>query len=76
MRISDKTFLAMVGANNTLTQEQLDALAKESEKTHAPLQTLAVSKEFLTSEAITKLFSNYTQIPYTELDPKKFQNQP
>lgn len=71
MRISDKTFLAMVGANNTLTQEQLDALAKESEKTHAPLQTLAVSKEFLTSEAITKLFSNYTQIPYTELDPKK-----
>lgn len=71
MRISDKTFLAMVGANNTLTQEQLDILTKESEKTHAPLQTLAVSKELLTSEALTKLFSDYTQIPYTELDPKK-----
>ena len=71
MRISDKTFLAMVGANNTLTQEQLDTLAKESEKTHAPLQTLAVSKELLTSEALIKLFSDYTKIPYTELDPKK-----
>lgn len=71
MRISDKTFLAMVGMNNTLTQEQVDTLKQESEKTHMPLQALATKKEVLTDEAITRLFSEYTQIPYAEIDPKK-----
>lgn len=71
MRISDKTFLAMVGMNDTLTQEQVDTLRQESEKTHMPLQVLAVKKQLLGEEALTKLFSDYTQIPYVELDPKK-----
>ena len=71
MRISDKTFLAMVGMNDTLTQEQIDTLRQESEKTHMPLQVLAVKKQLLGDEALTKLFSDYTQIPYAELDPKK-----
>ena len=70
MRISDKTFLAMVGIDNALTQEQIDTLKEEGEKTHAPLQTLAVRKELLTNDKIAKLFSDYTKIPYVELDPK------
>lgn len=71
MRISDKTFLAMVGMKNTLTQEQLDILAQESAKTHMPMQALATKKELLSDEAITRLFSEYTNIPYAEIDPKK-----
>lgn len=71
MRISDKTFLAMVGMNNTLTQEQMDALQQESVKTHMPMQALATKKEMLSNEAITRLFSQYTNIPYAEIDPKK-----
>lgn len=71
MRISDKTFLAMVGMNDTLTQEQVDALKQESEKTHMPMQALAAKKEMLSDEAITRLFSEYTNIPYAEIDPKK-----
>ncbi|QHN43149.1 type IV pilus assembly protein PilB [Candidatus Mycosynbacter amalyticus] len=71
MRISDKTFLAMVGMGDTLTQEQMDTLKQESAKTHMPMQSLATKKEMLTDEAITRLFSEYTQIPYAEIDPKK-----
>ncbi len=71
MHISDTTFLAMVGIDNALNQEQIDALKKESEKTRVPMQTLATKHELLTDEAITKLFASYTKIPYVELDPKK-----
>ncbi|KKW05103.1 MAG: type II secretion system protein E, partial [Candidatus Saccharibacteria bacterium GW2011_GWC2_48_9] len=71
MRISDNTFLAMVGASNTLTSEQIDALKKESDTSHDPLQILAKKHELLSDEALTKLFSDYTKIPYVEIDPKK-----
>lgn len=76
MRISDKTFLAMVGMGDTLTQEQMDTLKQESAKTHMPMQSLATKKEMLTDEAITRLFSEYTQIPYAEIDPKKIPKLP
>ena len=71
MRISDKTFLAMVGAGDTLTQEQIDILTKEGEKTHIPLQALAEKKEFLTDAKIAQLFSDYSRIPYVEINPKE-----
>lgn len=71
MRISDNTFLAMVGANDTLTPEQIDALKKESATSHDPLQLLAKKHELLTDEALIKLFSSYTHIPYADIDPKK-----
>lgn len=71
MHISDKTFLAMVGAGGTLTQEQLSVLTHEGEKTHTPLQTLATKKELLTDTQITQLFSSYSQIPYIEVNPKE-----
>lgn len=71
MRISDRTFLAMVGADNTLTQEQIDTLKQEGEQTHMPLQMIALKKQMLGEEALTRLFSNYTQIPFAEIDPKK-----
>lgn len=75
MRISDNTFLAMVGMDHALTDEQIDALKKESETTHMPIQTLVAKHDLLTDEAITKLFADYTKIPYTELDPKKIPEE-
>lgn len=75
MRISDNTFLAMVGMDHALTDEQIDTLKQESETTHMPIQTLVTKHELLTDEAITKLFADYTKIPYTELDPKKIPEE-
>jgi len=75
MRISDNTFLAMVGASNTLTSEQIDALKKESGTSHDPLQILAKKHELLSDEALTRLFSDYTKIPYVEIDSKKIPEE-
>ena len=75
MHISDQTFLAMVGKNDALSHDQLTELKIEGERAHAPLHTLAVKKEFLTNEAITRLFSEYARIPYIELDPKTISDE-
>lgn len=75
MRISDTTFLAMVGMNNALTEEEIGLLKKESEQSHVPLQALAAKHELLTDEVIVKLFADYTKIPYIEIDPKKIPEE-
>lgn len=75
MHISDQTFLAMVGKKATLTHDQLAALKEEGERTRSPLYTLAIKKELLTDEDITKLFSEYAQIPYIDLDPKSIPEE-
>ncbi len=75
MRISDNTFLAMVGMNNALTSEEIESLKKESETSHMPIQTLVSKHELLTDEAIVKLFADYTKIPYVEIDPKKIPDE-
>lgn len=75
MHISDNTFLAMVGMNNALTSEQIDSLKKESQTSRMSIQKLVTKHELLTDEAIVKLFSDYTKIPYVEIDPKKIPDE-
>lgn len=75
MHISDTTFLAMVGAEHTLTPEVIDALKQEGQKSHRPLQDIAKQRELLSEEQIIKLFSNYTKIPYTEIDPGQISEE-
>lgn len=70
MRISDNTFLAMVGSSDALTDEQKEALKQESLETRTSIQQLVSKHELLTDEAIAKLFADYTKIPYIELNPK------
>lgn len=70
MRISDNTFLAVVGMHNTLTSEQIETLQQESDTSRLPLQAVAINQKFITEEELTKLFSEYANIPYIEIDPK------
>lgn len=70
MRISDKTFRSIMGMHDTLAPEELDALEQESTSLQMPMQQLALRKELITSEALTKLFSEYTSIPFVQIDPK------
>ena len=71
MRISDRTFIAMMQLHNTLDTAQLADIQQESENTRAPLQSVAIKKHLLSEETLTKLFSEYADIPYTTIDPKE-----
>lgn len=70
MHISDKTFLAMVGLHNTISPEDLKALQQEGGSSRQPLQTLAIKQKLVTDEQLTRLFAEYANIPYIEVDPK------
>lgn len=75
MRISDNTFLAMVELGNALTPEQIATLVQEGETSHIPLQDIATKKELLTNTQITKLFADYTKVPYIEVNPKEITEE-
>ena len=71
MHISDKTFLAMVEMHGSISPENLKALQVEGESSRQPLQTLAIKKRLISDKQLTRLFSEYANIPYTEIDPKE-----
>ena len=71
MHISDKTFLAMVEMHKSISPENLKALQVEGESSRQPLQTLAIKKRLISDKQLTRLFSEYANIPYIEIDPKE-----
>lgn len=71
MHISDKTFLAMVEMHGSISPENLKALQVEGESSRQPLQTLAIKKRLISDKQLTRLFSEYANIPYIEIDPKE-----
>jgi type II secretion system protein E len=71
MHISDKTFLAMVEMHESISPENLKALQVEGESSRQPLQTLAIKKRLISDKQLTRLFSEYANIPYIEIDPKE-----
>lgn len=73
MRISDDTIVRLLSEHGKLSDEQFLELRKEQEKTHRPLQLLAVSKELITDKELTKLYAKYADIPYVELNAKDIE---
>ena len=43
----------------------------EGESSRQPLQTLAIKKRLISDKQLTRLFSEYANIPYIEIDPKE-----
>lgn len=75
MRISDKTFRSIMGMHNTLAPDQLDELEQESASLQMPMQQLALRKELISNEDLTKLFSEYSSIPFVRIDPKEITDE-
>jgi type IV pilus assembly protein PilB len=70
MRISDVTIESLLTRAGKATADQIDELKKNAEKSHRPLQALAIQNKLVSEVELTKLFSEYTGIPYIELDPR------
>jgi type IV pilus assembly protein PilB len=71
MRISDNTLIKLLERNSIATEEQINALKEESERSHRTLQEIAIQNKLVEAPALTKLFAEYADIPYIELDPKE-----
>lgn len=71
MRISDSTLVKLLERNGVATEEQITALKEEGERSHRPLQELALTDKLIDEVGLTKLFADYAEIPYIELDPKE-----
>src|SRR3989344_7345010 len=70
MRISDGTVEKLLTQSGRVSSEQIATLKEEGLKSNRPLQDLAVEDELFDEKTLTKLFAEYADIPYIELDPK------
>jgi len=68
MRISDSTMEKLLIRGGVATAEQIDILREEGVRSKRPLQELAIQRQIVDDKALTKLFANYAQIPYIEID--------
>lgn len=70
MRISNETLIKLLTKNDVASQEQLDALKEESERLNRSMQDVAIEKQVISEADLTKLFAEYADIPYIELEPR------
>ena len=67
MRISDLTMEKLLVRSGVATAEQVSFLKDEGGRLKRPIQDLAIENEIINDKSLTKLFSEYAQIPYIEL---------
>ncbi len=70
MHISDGTLEQLLTKSKRFSNEELITLKDESVKSHRSLQQTAVDTELIDDTSLTKLFAEYSDIPYIELEPK------
>ena len=71
MYISDNTFLEISKKSGLLEPDQVNYLQKENQTTHKSLQKIAIDQNIISAEDLTRAFSDFTGIPYAEIDPKE-----
>lgn len=70
MHISDGTLERLLTKSKRFGIEQITSLKAESIKSHKSLQQTAIDTELIDDISLTKLFAEYTGIPYIDLDAK------
>ncbi|USN96802.1 MAG: type II/IV secretion system protein [Candidatus Nomurabacteria bacterium] len=71
MHISDGTLEKLLTQSKRFSDADIAALKTESANTHKPMYQLAIEKNVVDDKTLTKLFAEYTGIPYIELNPKE-----
>lgn len=69
MRISDVVIEKLLERSGVATEEQVEVLKEESARSRRSLQDLAIQNELIDKKTLTKMFAEYAQIPFIELDP-------
>jgi type IV pilus assembly protein PilB len=69
MRISDVTIEKLLERSGVVTAEQISVLKDESSRSRRSIQDLVIQNELINEKTLTKLFADYAQIPFIELEP-------
>jgi type IV pilus assembly protein PilB len=75
MRISDDTIEKLLTGAGKATPEQIEELKKTSERSHRPLQYMAIQNKLISELELTKLFADYTDIPFVQIDPRDIPSE-
>jgi type IV pilus assembly protein PilB len=70
MRISDDTLIKLLERNGVATKEQMTPYVEQAGRLEKSLQDVVISEKLIDERSLTKIFAEYAQIPYIELDPK------
>lgn len=71
MRLSDSTVEQLLVKKQKITAEQLESIKDEQKQSNRPLQDLVVRHEIVSDKDLTKLYAEYADIPFIDIDPKK-----
>lgn len=71
MRISDTIIEKMLINSGVATDEQIASLKKEAISSKRPIQDIVLQNKITDETALTKAYSEYSQIPYIELNPRE-----
>ncbi len=75
MHISDETLAKLLERGGVSTADQLGVLKEEAERLSQPLQDLIIEKKIITDADLRKLFADYADIPYVEIDPNDIPSE-
>ncbi len=70
MRISDKTLLKLLERNHIVAKEQQAPLMEEASHASRTLQEQVLETKLITERDLTKLFADYTELPFIEIEPR------
>ncbi|MFZ2544681.1 MAG: GspE/PulE family protein [Candidatus Saccharimonadales bacterium] len=70
MHISNETLEKLLSQSKRFSKEDILALQSSSASSNKPLQQVILEKELVDEPTLTKLFAEFANIPYIELDPK------
>jgi len=70
MRLSDSTVEQLLVKKQKITAEQLEDIKNEQKQSNRPLQDLVVRREIISDKDLTKLYAEYADIPFVDIDPK------
>lgn len=70
MRISDDTLIKLLERKQIATQEQIAPLVEEASRATKTLQEQVIESKLITERELTKLFAEYAELPFIEIDPR------
>lgn len=70
MRLSDDIVEQLLVKKSKITDEQLETIKDEQKQSNRPLQDLVIRHDILSDKELTKLYAEYADIPFVEIQPK------
>ena len=75
MRILNHTVVKILKRYRIATDEQLQPLLDEAERSGRSLQDVVLDAKLVSETELTKLFADYADIPYVEIDPRDIPSE-